>query len=49
VEPADFAEETWKNIKETLSFGKESVGLATFYQHFWSSQINICQAFSFSI
>lgn len=38
VEPADFAEETWKNIKETLSFGRESVGLATFYQHFWSSK-----------
>lgn len=38
VEPADFAEETWKNIKETLSSGKESVGLATFYQHFWSSK-----------
>lgn len=38
VEPADLAEETWKNIKETLSFGKESVGLATFYQHFWSSK-----------
>jgi len=38
VEPADFAEETWKNIKKTLSFGKESVGLATFYQHFWSSK-----------
>lgn len=38
VEPADFTEETWKNIKETLSFGKESVGLATFYQHFWSSK-----------
>lgn len=38
AEPADFAEETWKNIKETLSFGKESVGLATFYQHFWSSK-----------
>lgn len=38
VEPADFAEETWKNIKETLSSGKENVGLATFYQHFWSSK-----------
>jgi uncharacterized protein with ParB-like and HNH nuclease domain len=38
VEPADFAEETWKNIKEILSSGKESVGLATFYQHFWSSK-----------
>lgn len=38
VEPADFAEETWKDIKEILSSGKESVGLATFYQHFWSSK-----------
>lgn len=38
VEPADFAEETWKDIKEILSSGKESVGFATFYQHFWSSK-----------
>lgn len=38
VEPADFAEESWKNIKDTLSAGKESVGFATFYQHFWSSK-----------
>lgn len=38
VEPADFAEETWKSIKDILSAGKESVGLATFYQHFWSSE-----------
>lgn len=38
VEPADFAEETWKDIKKTLSSGKESVGMATFYQHFWSSK-----------
>lgn len=38
VEPADFAEETWKDIKEILNSGKESVGLATFYQHFWSSK-----------
>ena len=38
VEPADFAEETWKEIKEILSSGKESVGFATFYQHFWSSK-----------
>jgi uncharacterized protein with ParB-like and HNH nuclease domain len=30
VEPADFAEETWKNIKKILSAGKESVGFATF-------------------
>ena len=38
VEPADFAEETWKEIKEILKFRKESVGFATFYQHFWSSE-----------
>lgn len=38
VEPADFAEETWKDIKEILSSGKESIGFATFYQHFWSSK-----------
>lgn len=37
VEPADFAEESWKNLKEILSSGKETVGLATFYQHYWSS------------
>lgn len=55
VEPADFAEETWKNIKETLSFGKESVGLATFYQHFWSSKYkkvssnNLYEAFNSTI
>ena len=38
VEPADFADESWKNLKSILSSGKESVGLATFYQHFWASK-----------
>ena len=38
VEPADFAEETWKKINQTLNSGKENVGLGTFYQHFWSSK-----------
>lgn len=37
-EPADFAEESWKKIKEILNSGKESVGLATFYRHFWISK-----------
>lgn len=38
VEPADYAEESWKEIKRILSSGKESVGFATFYRHFWSSK-----------
>lgn len=37
-EPADFAEESWKQLKEILNSGKESVGLATFYRHFWISK-----------
>lgn len=37
-EPADFAEETWKQIKSILNDGKESVGIATFYRHFWISK-----------
>ena len=38
VEPADYADESWKNLKSILCYGKESVGLATFYQHYWSSK-----------
>ena len=37
-EPADFAEESWKQLKEILNSGKESVGFATFYRHFWISK-----------
>lgn len=37
-EPADFAEEKWKDIKVSLNSGKETVGLATFYRHFWISK-----------
>lgn len=37
-EPADFAEESWKQLKEILNSGKEPVGLATFYRHFWISK-----------
>lgn len=37
-EPADYAEESWKQIKNTLNSGKETVGLATFYRHFWISK-----------
>lgn len=38
VEPADFADESWKKLKSILCSGKESVGLATFYQHYWFSK-----------
>lgn len=37
-EPADFAEETWNDIKSTLHSGNESIGLATFYRHYWISK-----------
>lgn len=37
-EPADFAEETWNEIKSTLHSGNESIGLATFYRHYWISK-----------
>lgn len=38
TEPADFAEETWNSIRNTLYSGKESIGLATFYRHYWISK-----------
>lgn len=38
VEPADFAEEKWKDIKRILSSVPNGVGLATFYRHFWCSK-----------
>lgn len=35
TEPADFAEEEWQKIKGILNGGADTVGLATFYRHFW--------------
>ena len=37
-EPADYAEENWKQIKVILNTGNDPVGLATFYRHFWISK-----------
>ncbi|WP_017257598.1 DUF262 domain-containing protein [Pedobacter arcticus] len=34
---ADFAEIKWNVIKQNLISGKETIGLATFYRHFWIS------------
>ena len=38
TEPADFAEELWKRIKGILNSGKDTIGLETFYRHFWSAR-----------
>ncbi|MGO0883297.1 DUF262 domain-containing protein [Clostridioides difficile] len=37
TEPADFAEDYWCQIKNILNKGKDTVGLATYYRHFWIS------------
>ena len=38
TEPADFAEITWKEIKNKLYNSKADIGFATFYRHFWISK-----------
>lgn len=38
TEPADFAEEKWREIKNILSSRNNDVGLATFFYHFWISK-----------
>lgn len=38
TEPADLAEEQWKKLKTILYSRRESVGLATFYRHYWISK-----------
>lgn len=35
TEPADFAEEKWKDIKNIINKTEENVGLAEFYRIFW--------------
>ena len=37
IEPADFADIKWNKIKTILNTGNETIGLATFYRHFWIS------------
>lgn len=36
--PADYADETWNGIKNTLYNGNANIGFATFYSHFWASK-----------
>lgn len=37
-EPADFAQDTWKKIKDTLISIDDDVGFTTFYRHYWNSK-----------
>ena len=39
-----WAEECWNDIKNTLNSGNETVGLATFFRHFWLSKYSRCNA-----
>lgn len=39
-----FAEECWNDIKTTLNTGSESVGMATFFRHYWISKYKRCNA-----
>lgn len=38
TEPADFADLTWNDVKEILYSGKETIGMATFFRHYWVSK-----------
>lgn len=38
TEPADYAEEKWKSIKNILNSCDNSVGFVQFYRHFWISK-----------
>lgn len=39
-----FAEECWEEIKTILNTGVETVGLATFFRHYWISKYKRCNA-----
>ena len=39
-----FAEECWGEIKSILNTGDETVGLATFFRHYWISKYQRCNA-----
>lgn len=38
------AEDRWEGIKEILNTGSETVGLATYYRHYWISKYQRCNA-----
>ena len=37
-EPVDFADDQWGKLKRILQSGKENIGMATFYRHYWISK-----------
>ena len=39
-----YAEDMWKKIKATLNTREESIGIATFFRHFWISKYKKCTA-----
>ena len=39
-----FAEETWDEIKRLLNSGTETVGMGTFFRHYWISKYKRCNA-----
>lgn len=39
-----FAEESWDEIKKLLNSGAETVGMATFFRHYWISKYRRCNA-----
>ena len=41
---ATFAEESWDEIKKLLNSGAETVGMATFFRHYWISKYKRCNA-----
>lgn len=38
IEPADYAEEKWKSIKNILNSSDTGIGFEQFYRHFWCSK-----------
>lgn len=39
-----FAEESWDEIKKLLNSGAETIGMATFFKHYWISKYRRCNA-----
>lgn len=39
-----FAEESWDEIKKLLNSGAETIGMATFFRHYWISKYRRCNA-----
>lgn len=40
TEPADFADLKWNSVKQILYGGNETIGMATFFRHYWVSKFS---------